>query len=174
MWLPNDPIDSISGYYESISSSCYRNFEIVKQRVIPDWDNTYEGKSPAFSVYMSIVCIHPARVLTVCHQAETERTRFDNAANFRFPTSFNFNLFLFLSNLWKDFSNLNYLVHVSNQISFRWWFYLLLQIKKSRRVGKSRPVCVSLSCEMCTNRMEIVATKAKTQLKRVRPRNFLK
>ena len=39
-------------------------------------------------------------------------------ANFRFSTSFNFNPFLFFSNLRKDFSNWSYLVHMSNQISF--------------------------------------------------------
>ena len=49
-------------------------------------------------------------------------------------------LFYFSPIFRTDFS---YLVHISNQISFR-WFYLLLKIEKSRRVGKSHPVCVSL------------------------------
>ena len=38
---------------------------------------------------------------------------------FSISTSFNFNPFLLSSNLRKDFSNLSYLVHISNQISFR-------------------------------------------------------
>ena len=57
-------------------------------------------------------------------------------ANLLFSTSFN--PFLFFSNLRKGFNNLSYLVHISKQITFRWWFYLLLKIEKSRRQIASR------------------------------------